>query len=126
MPAETFSAAFGPTPAGVTRARHFVRRQLEVDAELADTAELLVAELAANVVRHARTDFEVKVVRSGANVRVIVEDGSAVEAVVRQMERDAPSGRGLRIVEALADRWGSSPTASGKQVWFELASDARP
>jgi hypothetical protein len=32
----------------------------------------------------------------------------------------SPTGRGLHIVEALADRWGVDKTAEGKTVWFEI------
>lgn len=113
-------ANFPAVPTGVTAARHFVRAELARDENLAETAELLVSELASNVVRHARTDFSVEVIWSQANVRVVVEDGSAVEIAVKDLERGADSGRGLRIVESLSARWGTARTSSGKQVWFEL------
>lgn len=113
-------AKFSAEPTGVTAARHFVRSELRGDVELAEAAELLVSELASNVVRHAQTDFSVEVVRGSEAVRVVVEDGSAIEIAVRELESGADSGRGLRIVETLSDRWGTKRTASGKQVWFEL------
>ncbi len=34
---------------------------------------------------------------------------------------ESESGRGLLLVEALADRWGSDLLPSGKRVWFELS-----
>ena len=33
---------------------------------------------------------------------------------------DTVTGRGLMLVDALTDRWGSAPTDDGKVVWFEL------
>jgi anti-sigma regulatory factor (Ser/Thr protein kinase) len=113
-------ANFPAEPTGVTAARHFVKDMLASDVELAEAAELLVSELASNVVRHARTDFSVEVVRGPQAVRVVVEDGSAIEIAVKELESGADSGRGLRIVETLSNRCGTQSTASRKQVWFEL------
>jgi anti-sigma regulatory factor (Ser/Thr protein kinase) len=36
------------------------------------------------------------------------------------------SGRGLTLVEALADTWGTRPTSTGKTVWFTLATHLAP
>jgi len=36
------------------------------------------------------------------------------------------SGRGLTLVEALADTWGARPSSTGKTVWFTLATHAAP
>jgi hypothetical protein len=45
---------------------------------------------------------------------------------VRQYSLDAPTGRGLRIVDSLATRWGVEPgdAGEGKTVWFEVDTGA--
>lgn len=89
-----------------------------------DTALLLVSELVTNVVFHAHTDAEVEVGRFDDTVRVAVSDGVPA-GIDPDAARDphrvgAPSGRGLRIVEAMSDRWGVSVHDLGKTVWFEV------
>jgi hypothetical protein len=55
-------------------------------------------------------------------LRLSVADGSAVRPVVRELDRDNPRGRGLRLVQAIADRWGAEDHQGGKRVWLELAA----
>jgi anti-sigma regulatory factor (Ser/Thr protein kinase) len=104
--------------------RHFVRLQLlqwGLD-DLVDVAELLVSEVVTNSIRHALAGGRVSVARQGTGVRVEVADSGGGTPVPRQAEPHEPTGRGLAIVGALADRWGVvDPPGSGKTVWFELA-----
>ena len=83
-------------------------------------AELIVSELASNVVRHANTPFEVEVQAGRRLIRVSVIDGAAVDLRVTAAAGDATSGRGLTIVDALSYRWGVDKTSDGKTVWAEL------
>jgi hypothetical protein len=54
-------------------------------------------------------------------LHIAVRDGSAAEPVpVRSAPRDAPGGRGLRLVQAVAGSWGHLPTDGGKVVWASL------
>lgn len=53
-------------------------------------------------------------------LRAVVEDGVGVDLAVVDLLEDSDSGRGLRIVAALADQWGVTRLAHGKQVWFAL------
>jgi anti-sigma regulatory factor (Ser/Thr protein kinase) len=107
---------------------HFVRLQLlqwGLD-ELVDVAELLVSEVVTNSIRHALAGGRVSVARQGKGVRVEVADSGGGTPVPRQAEPHEPTGRGLAIVGALADRWGVvDPPGSGKTVWFELAGPVR-
>jgi hypothetical protein len=48
---------------------------------------------------------------------VEISDATALRPRRRQVDGDSESGRGLTIVEAVADRWGSRTTADGKVVW---------
>ena len=56
-----------------------------------------------------------------AVLRVEVADFSSEPPRLGGFDLDAMSGRGLALVEALADRWGVETHRSGKCVWFELA-----
>lgn len=83
-----------------------------------DDATLLVTELVANVVLHARTACAVRVTADDDELRVIVKDESPALPRLRHFSEDSTTGRGLRLVERLADTWGSSPLGAGKEVWF--------
>jgi anti-sigma regulatory factor (Ser/Thr protein kinase) len=91
---------------------------------LIDVAELLVSEVVTNSIRHALAGGWVSVSRSAQRVRVEVTDTGGGTPTPRQAEPHEPTGRGLAIVEALADAWGVvEPEGRGKTVWFELAID---
>ncbi|GAB2461029.1 ATP-binding protein [Streptomyces incanus] len=114
-----FTQRFSSTPRGVRLARRLALHQLDVwgvphGSEASDTAALLVAELAANAVTHGRVpgrDFEVTVKLLGRILRIEVSDsrgecrppapGSASPALGALAE----TGRGMVLVESLADRW---------------------
>jgi anti-sigma regulatory factor (Ser/Thr protein kinase) len=113
---------FSPVAASVRQARRHVREALrsDVEPEVLGAVELLVSELATNAILHAGTPFAVHVGLHPARVRVEVHD----QADALPTRRDAglldSTARGINIVEAFADRWGSFATPSGKAVWFEL------
>ena len=111
-----------PDPASVPAARHFLAGLLHSwrMPELAGgELELLTSELATNATRHAGSPFTVIVSYDGRAVRVEVGDGSRALPVVRTPRPDDVSGRGMVLVEALAERWGVVPTLEGKRVWVE-------
>lgn len=112
----------------VPSARRFLRAALiSLGAEGAcDDAETLVAELATNVVLHARTEFSVDVARNGDAVRVLVRDLSPVLPRKRDYGLDATTGRGMRLVESLSTDWGVERVGGGKAVWFDLPVDGNP
>jgi anti-sigma regulatory factor (Ser/Thr protein kinase) len=93
-----------------------------------DDAVLATDELFANAVRHASTDpadtIAVLLECSGRELRVTLADPSPVPPRPRTAGAGAESGRGLSIVAALADDWGTGPPEPGhvgKKVWFSLA-----
>lgn len=88
--------------------------------EMTDTTTLLVSELVANAVLHAQTDLVVVVRIDLDRVTVEVHDGSAGSPSVKRYSSLSGTGRGLVLVEALADAWGMEPTSVGKYVWFDL------
>ncbi|MDT0274764.1 ATP-binding protein [Blastococcus sp. DSM 46792] len=92
-----------------------------------EDAALLVTELVANVVDHVEGDAELTL-EIGASenwLRIAVVDGSAIRPVVRELSLDEPRGRGMRMVQAIADRWGAEDHLGGKRVWFELRPPGR-
>ncbi len=102
--------------------------------DVVDTAALLVSELVSNAVRHGHGPIDVRLDDGPDGLLVRIGDASPVLPVRRaplvpQVVPDpdgAPgiseSGRGLRLVEALAEEWGwTRRPDSGKDVWFRLA-----
>ncbi|WP_254802451.1 ATP-binding protein [Kitasatospora sp. SUK 42] len=91
--------------------------------ELSDTAELLSSELVTNALQHTGKGavFDA-VLGSDHRLRVEVQDGaSRLPGRRRDPEAEyATSGRGLMLVEALADSWGVQLRGDGKVTWFEL------
>lgn len=90
---------------------------------------LLVSELAANAIRHtasAEADgwFDLTVCIADDTIRVAVGDqGSPTVPQITDGESDADKstgGRGLRIVDRLADSWGHVGNDTGRVVWFEV------
>ncbi|MCC9310454.1 ATP-binding protein [Kitasatospora sp. RB6PN24] len=90
-------------------------------AELADTAELLASELLTNALLHSGTGADLAaVVTPEHRLRIEVSDGGTGLPRPRAADADATGGRGLLLVDALADDWGVRLRASGKVTWFEL------
>jgi anti-sigma regulatory factor (Ser/Thr protein kinase) len=113
-------AEFVPEPQAPAAAREFLRDNLRAwSAPGLEEAVLLVSELASNVVRHASTDFVVKVEWRDPTLRVEVSNGTSIVPAVKDLA-DENGGLGLRIVAAVADEWGIEQLEDGKAVWFTL------
>jgi anti-sigma regulatory factor (Ser/Thr protein kinase) len=107
-------------PGAVAEARSFVRDALSGQPlEVTDAAELLTSELTANCVRHAGTDFELTI-EADSKIRIEVVDSGPGQPKLLSPPHTAATGRGLQIVDKLADEWGITPRNSGKAVWFTL------
>jgi anti-sigma regulatory factor (Ser/Thr protein kinase)/anti-anti-sigma regulatory factor len=97
-------------------------------AHLVDNASLIVSELVSNVVRHARTDFELTVTLRRPYLHLSVRDGSPEVPVgppeSAESATDEPSyatsGRGMRLIQACASGWGVTVVGDGKIVWATL------
>ncbi|MFB7440068.1 ATP-binding protein [Streptomyces mirabilis] len=113
-----FTQRLSATPRGARLARHLVLHQLHTwgiphGTDASDTVAVIVAELAANAVTHGRVpgrDFELRLSLVTGSVRVEVTDtrsgprppGPGDVPAARPLDE---GGRGLVLVEALADRW---------------------
>lgn len=118
---ERTSKTFSPEPGEVFSARHFVASALEVWGLQCEDLPLLVSELATNAVLHARSDFQVTVLRGHGRLRVEVFDQNTRLPSFAVAPADAYSGRGLMLLRELAAAWGvESHSESGKTIWFEL------
>jgi hypothetical protein len=108
----------------VPTARHFVESMLSAwgHPELGWTAAVCVSELASNCALHARTTFGVRVALTETAVRLEVTDGSLRLPVARDYGAEATTGRGLRMLDEIAERWGVDvhDVPAGKTVWVEL------
>ncbi|MFF8291529.1 ATP-binding protein [Streptomyces sp. NPDC016309] len=124
-----FGVLLSPTPRGARLARllavEWLRDRHEVPYRMAETAAQLVAELAANAATHGRVtgrSFRLALLADRGVLRIEVTDTRA-DALPRRRppSPDAESGRGLLLVEALANRWGATlGPAPQKTVWVEL------
>jgi anti-sigma regulatory factor (Ser/Thr protein kinase) len=123
---ESQSATFPASPASARAARSFLRDALpgEAEADLTDVILLLVTELVTNAVIHARTSVHIQVALRGEVVRVDVQDEAPEPPVRQPASPEALNGRGLLLLDKLADRWGFEPRPSGKTVWFEVSGIA--
>ena len=93
----------------------------EAEIMLIETVELLTTELVTNVVIHTRSASDLVVKADDHGVRVEVTDHDPHLPVMGAEEPAGTTGRGLLILEALADSWGVDGTADrAKTIWFEL------
>ena len=118
-----------PVVASVPLARHATLDLLRVwgSPHDLDDAALLVSELVANVVDHVQGQavLTLELAIGEEWLRISVADSTSIPPVVRALQHDRPRGRGLQLVEAIADRWGAEDHHGGKRIWFELAAPAR-
>jgi anti-sigma regulatory factor (Ser/Thr protein kinase) len=88
-------------------------------------AELLTSELVTNALVHTDDDAILTATVGPRGLRVEVRDFVARRPRLRAPDADdGTHGRGLLLVQSLADAWGVRPHAEGKSVWFELGADA--
>ena len=117
------SEVFAPDADSARRSRLFVLAHLDhVPAPTLAVVELLTSELATNAVRHAGTSFTVTVEQLDHEIRVAVTDGSSAAPTPRAPSPAEPSGRGLHILDVLADSWGTEFGDDAKTTWFSLST----
>ncbi|MEU0340879.1 SpoIIE family protein phosphatase [Streptomyces bobili] len=126
-PDDVAERTFPLDPAQAGRARAVVREQLHDWglAQLAGPAELMVSEVVTNALRHSHgRPVTMRLVR-GDTLLCEVDDDDHELPTLLSAGPDDEAGRGLRVVSTLAREWGTSRTAAGKSVWFELTLPRR-
>ncbi|MFI5864624.1 ATP-binding protein [Streptomyces sp. NPDC051546] len=130
-----FVASFPADPAAIPPLRRRLRTLLHEDGleHVADDVALICQELMVNAVLHGclnvppGTTLKITVAWSDAQLRAAVHDPSDEKPREQGASRNRTSGRGLRLVGELSDRWGveADPAGNGKFVWTELDSPRR-
>ncbi|WP_250399499.1 ATP-binding protein [Streptomyces cellostaticus] len=134
-PTSHFAMRFSSTPRGARLARRLAGQRLDAwgipyDCDTHHTLTLIVAELAANAVGHGRVpgrDFQLSLGRDARTVRIEVTDTRTEGVPVVATPTDLrDTGRGLLLVEHLADLWDWHPRREGpgKTVWAECVLPA--
>lgn len=85
-------------------------------------AIMLASEIVTNAVEHAgsETSLVLELAQSGRWLRVSLADNSSVRPMVQEMDHRRRRGRGMQLVENIAQRWGVDHLPDGKRVWFEM------
>jgi anti-sigma regulatory factor (Ser/Thr protein kinase) len=123
---KTVTQGFSRDDSSVPQARTFVHRTLSEwhIRDRADDVLLCVSELATNAIRHGTSAggrYLVKVSADDEHLRVEVHDLSRRRPRVQNPGESDANGRGLLLVNALADEWGVEPCVPrGKVVWTEF------
>uniref|UniRef100_A0AAU2V914 ATP-binding protein n=1 Tax=Streptomyces sp. NBC_00003 TaxID=2903608 RepID=A0AAU2V914_9ACTN len=118
---------YTPTARSVSLARRRAAKLVTAwgHSELAGDAALLVSELATNALLHGCLRdrlFRVRITLGPAALRIEVSDPRGESGPSPRVAADDEQfGRGLLLVGALADRWGTEPRTVGKTVYAELA-----
>jgi anti-sigma regulatory factor (Ser/Thr protein kinase) len=139
--AHEFAMRFTSTPRGARLARRLAACRLDewghpYGTDTHDTVVLVVAELAANAVRHGHVpgrDFHLRLTATPVTIRIEVSDTLAERRPCPappppSTAPTAESGRGLLLVSQLATRWGvmARTAAPGKTVWAEVRGEGSP
>ncbi|MFB7991540.1 ATP-binding protein [Streptomyces sp. NPDC056002] len=107
----------------VPEARRALRELLDEwgPPERSETAELLTSELVTNALVHTDHDAVLTATVGPKRLRVEVRDFVGRRPRLRvPVADDGTNGRGLLLVQSLADAWGVRALGVGKVVWFEL------
>lgn len=106
--------------------RRYVDGALELEGIDGEDVQLITSELGTNAVAHgAGARIRLLLTGDDEHVRVEVSDGGKGEPVVREAGLGAESGRGLMIVEAVAERWGVRHGEAETCVWAEVVRRER-
>lgn len=121
-PLATATEELTATASAVSQGRSFVVKTLVTwdCVHRADDARLLVSEVLTNAVQHAEGPLVLHLRRTLTELAVEISDLSPHLPQPRLAAEDEESGRGLILVDTLADNWGVRPTDQGKTTWFTL------
>lgn len=95
--------------------RAFLER-CRVSSPVTGLVVLAVSELVTNAMVHGEGEVMLRITVAVSVVRVSVTDCNPAPAVLKKASPDGESGRGIRLVDAISDAWGSS----GEETWCEF------
>ncbi|GAA2784097.1 SpoIIE family protein phosphatase [Streptomyces rameus] len=114
-------------PEAARHARRFTRRTLrawDVPQHTVDAALLVVSELVTNALVHTGGPVRLDMSLVGRRLRLAVADSCPRSPVQpTSIGWEATGGRGILLVEAVSEAWGTVPVSGGKQVWADLVAD---
>jgi anti-sigma regulatory factor (Ser/Thr protein kinase) len=125
----SYELTLSPTVEAVGRGRRWVTDALCAWGleSLVYTAALLTSEVLTNALLHARTDMVLNVKRSGLDGATIsVRDGSTHPPRRRSHSSEATTGRGLTLLDQLAQNWSVESRPDGKTLTFTVGGDIDP
>ncbi|MFD5234244.1 ATP-binding protein [Streptomyces qaidamensis] len=127
MPRKPWDVAFAAEPAEVAALRRIMRLHLGIWGlqHLADEAQLCVSELVSNVITHVGpgTPATLAVSLRGTHLRIEVHDpDTRALPALRDATTESEEGRGMALVDAVADRWGVLLRPDRKVTWCELTT----
>jgi anti-sigma regulatory factor (Ser/Thr protein kinase) len=112
-----------PTATAPGHARRWLHEALatvELDDDTVQSVVLVVDELVTNAVIHAGTPIDVRVQHDAGIVHCVVSDRQTDGPLPRIIETADGRGRGLRLVDVVARRWGVDRDTAGTDVWAEI------
>ncbi|MFI1801722.1 PAS domain S-box protein [Streptomyces sp. NPDC020379] len=127
-PLASASTELPSEPGAAAAGRRFVAEALTTwnCSEALDDARLLTSEVLTNALSHAAGPIQLRVRRSIDALTIEVTDHNPQPPQLRLTEEGDESGRGLLLVDALADSWGTRPLDRGKTIWFTLRLPQHP
>ena len=96
-------------------------RDWAVNDSVGPDAVLIVSELVTNAIRHGSPPIELRLRRDAHHLIIDVHDTERSTPRRQHATPDDDHGRGLEIVAALAESWGTRITHDGKSVWCTIA-----
>lgn len=93
---------------------------LGVSGDAVDTVLLVVSELVTNALVHTDGRVRLDLTLVNNRLRVALTDTSPRTPVKPNLGWEATGGRGILLVEAVSEAWGTLPVSGGKQVWAEV------
>lgn len=125
MTRKPWDLAFTAEPKEVAALRRVIRLHLGIWGlhAVAEEAQLCVSELASNVIRHVGpgTPATLAVSMSGVRLRIEVHDpDTRALPTLLDASTDSEAGRGMALLDAVADRWGVQLRPDRKITWCEL------
>ncbi|MFF8994868.1 ATP-binding protein [Streptomyces sp. NPDC014983] len=127
MPRKPWDLPFLAEPQEVAALRRMLRLHLDgwQLPDVIDVAQVCVSELVSNVITHIglETPTTLAVSMNGSNLRIEVHDPDTrtLPTLVRA-GLNSEAGRGMALIDAMADRWGVEVRSDLKVTWCEMAT----